>query len=282
MRKWVLTLILLLLIGGLAATSAVVVQSQAPAPAVVAGHGVLGRPIPNNRNVRVDLGFPYGWHRRNTSPIHHGVDIGNPTGTPVIAAADGTVVFAGADSEVPVGLYPNFYGNVVIIQHDFSAPEGGAVFTLYGHMRTIDPAVTNGVRVARGQQIGSVGMTGIAIGPHLHFEVRVGDPFNYNAVRNPELWLEPLPGTGTLIGRMKDMNGNMAMGVRYVIANRSMSLPGFTYADPAIPVDPSFGENFAMTDLRAGCYVLRVRGAFESEFCINPGETLLYEFQLTR
>jgi murein DD-endopeptidase MepM/ murein hydrolase activator NlpD len=242
---------------------------------------LLGRPIPANRNSRVDLGFPYGWHRKNTAPIHHGVDMNNAKGTPILAAADGTVVFAESDAGIAVGARTNFYGNVVIIQHDFSAPEGGAVSTLYGHMRNIAPAVVKGARVTRGQPIGTVGMTGIAIGSHLHFEVRVGDPLNYNAVRNPELWLEPLPGTGTLIGRMKDVNGNLARGVAYTVIG-SRRLPGFTYADPSIPSDPTIGENFAMTDLRAGCYKLQVRNAYDGKFCIKAGERLIFDFQLTR
>lgn len=247
-------------------------------------HYLIGRPIPASKNVQPDFGFPYGWDRKGRSPIHHGVDIPNRRGTPVIAAADGTVFYAGTDMENLFGPKPDFYGNVIVIQHDFSAPEGGTVFTLYGHLNTI--AVQTGQRVAIGEQIGTVGMTGIAIGPHSHLEVRIGDPQNYNAVRNPELWYAPLPGRGNLIGRMLDVNGNIAMGVRYVLSTSKNVYPSWTYADPSIPSDPLYNENFVMNDLRAGCYQFRVRGgtgyAADQAVCIEPGQTVFLEIRLTQ
>jgi hypothetical protein len=90
------------------------------------------------------------------------------------------------------------------IQHDFTTLEGVPLYTLYGHLSAVTVSV--GQRVARGDQIGDVGATGIALGPHLHFEVRVGDPYNFNATRNPELWLHPYPDYGTLVGRVM-LNG---------------------------------------------------------------------------
>jgi murein DD-endopeptidase MepM/ murein hydrolase activator NlpD len=248
----------------------------------VSTHYLLGRPLPKNRNLQPDWGFPYGWHNRGQSPIHHGIDIPNPSGTTVLAAADGIVFFAGSDAENVVGPQPNFYGNIVIIQHNFAAPEGGTVFTLYGHLKQV--LVQTGQQVTAGEKIGLVGMTGIAIGPHLHFEVRVGNPQDYNATRNPQLWYAPLPGRGALIGRVVDMNGNIAMGVRYVVSNTSSVFPGFTYAEPSIAVDPTYNENFAMNDLRAGCYRLRIRGgagyAVDQSFCVKAGETIFIEAKL--
>lgn len=94
---------------------------------------------------------------------HKGIDYGAPTGTPIRAAGDGTVAFAGVR---------NGFGNVVMIQH------GGVYTTLYGHMSKI--GVKTGQKVSQGQTIGAVGMTGLATGPHLHYEFHV----NGNAV-NP-------------------------------------------------------------------------------------------------
>jgi murein DD-endopeptidase MepM/ murein hydrolase activator NlpD len=87
---------------------------------------------------------------------HKGIDYAAPIGTPIRAAGDGTVAFAGVR---------NGFGNVVMIQH------GGVYTTLYGHMNKI--SVKTGAHVSQGQVIGAVGMTGLATGPHLHYEFHV-------------------------------------------------------------------------------------------------------------
>jgi murein DD-endopeptidase MepM/ murein hydrolase activator NlpD len=87
---------------------------------------------------------------------HLGTDYGAPTGTPVRAVGEGTVDFAG---------WQNGYGNVVVLQH------AGGRSTLYGHLSRIN--VKRGERVDQGENIGNVGATGWATGPHLHFEFRV-------------------------------------------------------------------------------------------------------------
>lgn len=108
---------------------------------------------------------------------HTGVDYAAPTGTPVRAAGDGVVEFAG-----PKGGY----GNAVILRHR------GQYSTLYGHLSRFAPGKRRGVRVAQGDIVGYVGSTGWATGPHLHYEFRVaGRARNPRAVAMPAG--EPVP-----------------------------------------------------------------------------------------
>jgi len=105
--------------------------------------------------------FGYRWGR-----LHAGIDIGVPYGTPIHAAAAGTVVLAG---------WVGGYGNYTCIDH------GGGMATCYAHQSSF--AVSTGAQVAQDQVIGYVGCTGHCFGPHLHFEVRIDgnpvDPLGY-------------------------------------------------------------------------------------------------------
>lgn len=88
---------------------------------------------------------------------HHGVDYAAATGTPVSATGDGTVSFAGVKGQ---------YGKFVMVDH----PRGYT--TCYGHLSRISPEIQAGSRVKQGDIVGFVGSTGLASGPHLHYEVR--------------------------------------------------------------------------------------------------------------
>ena len=106
----------------------------------------------------------FGWrgHRH-----HDGIDIAAPEGTPVVAAADGIVIYSGNGFRG--------YGNLIVIKH---TPR---VFTIYAHNKK--NLVRKGQKVRQGQTIALVGSTGRATGPHLHFELRIGnkpvDPLKY-------------------------------------------------------------------------------------------------------
>jgi len=91
---------------------------------------------------------------------HHGLDYAAPTGTPVSAIGSGTVVFSGIKGS---------YGKFVIIKH----PNGYKSY--YGHLSKIEKNIRIGVRTEQGQIIGYVGATGLATGPHLHYELRIND-----------------------------------------------------------------------------------------------------------
>jgi murein DD-endopeptidase MepM/ murein hydrolase activator NlpD len=89
---------------------------------------------------------------------HEGTDYAAPPGTPVLAASDGVVVRAG---------WSGGYGNLVELKHR------NGVTTRYGHLRSFGSSIRAGTEVLQGQVVGFVGSTGLASGPHLHYEFRV-------------------------------------------------------------------------------------------------------------
>jgi len=130
---------------------------------------------------------------------HKGVDYAAPTGTPIRAAGDGKITFRGWSSG---------YGNFVTIQHN------GHISTAYGHMSAFANEKL-GQHVSQGQIIGYVGMTGLATGPHLHYEFRIDgqhrDPLTVTLPKE-----EPLPQTqlalfrqksGALLAKLKFVDG---------------------------------------------------------------------------
>lgn len=118
-------------------------------------------PLPASTDSWATSGF--GWRNdplRHRAKFHPGADIRAKPGTPVFAAGDGVVVFAGRKGG---------YGNVVMVDH------GGGVITRYAHLRRIH--TSEGDVITAGKRIGQVGSTGRTTGPHLHFEVRLdGNP----------------------------------------------------------------------------------------------------------
>jgi murein DD-endopeptidase MepM/ murein hydrolase activator NlpD len=109
---------------------------------------------------RISSGFSMRVHPVfNVWKAHKGVDMAAPTGTPIRAAGDGTVDFAGLS---------NGYGNMVVLKHwsNYS--------TAYGHMSRFASGLRKGQKVHQGDVIGYVGSTGWATGPHLHYEFRIG------------------------------------------------------------------------------------------------------------
>lgn len=109
--------------------------------------------------------FTSGFGRRDIGPIgsknHLGVDIANSIGTPVIAAADGVVSYVGT---------MNGYGKLVMVTHSL---DGAQFTTVYAHLSGFTSSV--GDVVSKGDQIARMGNTGNSTGPHLHFEIHVGE-----------------------------------------------------------------------------------------------------------
>jgi lipoprotein NlpD len=121
-------------------------------------------PLPEGR---ITSAFGKRWGRK-----HEGIDLAAPTGTPVLAAREGRVLYAGSSLQG--------YGNMVVLQH------ANDLLTAYAHNSEL--LVRVGDRVRAGQTIARVGQSGRATGPHLHFEVRRG-----HVPLNPLRFLESAP-----------------------------------------------------------------------------------------
>jgi len=217
-------------------------------------HHVLKRPIElSGDNIHwVDRTYPYGSTQWDTKEVHLGVEFVNPRYTPVLSAEAGEVVFAGGDAEVLIGPYEGYYGNVVVIAHEILSLDDKPIFTLYGHLERVEVEI--GEQVDARQRIGRVGATGIALGPHLHFEVRVDDPFDYTLTRNPDLWIQHYVDHGLIAGQVHDAGGNPVMGHRLVVRSETINREVFTYGSERVNIDPVWQENFTVSDLPAGDY----------------------------
>jgi murein DD-endopeptidase MepM/ murein hydrolase activator NlpD len=117
----------------------------------------------------------------NRIRAHKGVDYAAPVGTPVRAAGDGRIRFAGRSGG---------YGNLVEIEHSKS------IVTVYGHLSRFAHGTRAGAHVTQGEVIAYVGMTGLATGPHLHYEYRVNGVF-----KNPQTVV--LPGADPIDARWR-------------------------------------------------------------------------------
>ncbi len=212
--------------------------------------------------------YPYGTNNDGNYLWHHGIDIQNPDGIPILAVGDGQVVFAGADEQQAVGLQPNFYGQAVIIRHNQTidmantdTPEGTRkrpVYTLYGHVSQV--LVQEGESVVAGQPIALTGQEGVALGPHLHLEVRL-DQNTYLQTQNPDLWVRPDPGYGVIAGRVVDTNG-FYVPQQLITLHRSETPNKFwrqtrTYPDHRYTFDPQLGETFTFADVPMGAYIVK-------------------------
>ena len=191
--------------------------------------------------------------------VHTGVDIPDDEGTPILAAGPGTVVWAGWGlfTEAPLNT-DDPYGQAVAIRHDFGYL-GQPLFTVYAHMEAVNASY--GQWVDTGTVIGYVGETGQTTGPHLHFEVRLGENTFHNT-HNPELWMSPPQGWGVLVGRILDEDGEelraQPVEVRYEPSGKPLRIVQ-TYGGGAINPDPFYNENMVLSDLPAGIYKINIK-----------------------
>lgn len=245
-------------------------------------HYWFRRPVPDGGVVWTDKVYPYGSTRGGELRPHHGVEFYVTYNTEIYAAASGTVVVAGEDNETAYGPETNFYGKLVVIEHD-SRWQGQPVYTLYGHLNEV--LVQVGQKVDMQELIGLSGATGVAEGPHLHFEVRVGQN-SYANTRNPMLWLYPFPDYSTVAGRVTWPDGSLVEGAPVTLRRIDAPSPyqaTTTYTGTSVNPDTALQENFVIDDVAAGYYEVEVDTGsekYKEEFWVFPYRTAFVEIVL--
>lgn len=224
----------------------------------------LGRPVARTDNPFNDQTYRWGSTMGSALSVQHqGIDINVPSGTSVLAIDAGTVVHAGP---AEAGA------QTVVVRHDsmLTTPQGRFfLFSTYYHNTTL--LVRAGQRVTRGQAVARAGSTGRATNDHVHLEVHAAPVDSLPLIvdpevlyppytRNPELWIEPMPGTGVVAGQVWDAQGRPVSRARIfgLVKPEPQETP-FSYAEAygehARP-DPTYGEHFAVNDVPPGEYVL--------------------------
>ncbi len=223
------------------------------------------RPIDSAANWYIDQTYRYGSTMGGNFQQHQGVEFNNQDGTPVYAIGNGVVVYSGRAERGAL---------TVAIRHDSALVTPGGrlhVFSVYYHNSSL--VATVGARVKAGDLVARVGHSGRATNDHLHLEVHAAPTDSIAAVvdslnrfpaytTNPELWIQPLPGTGVVAGQVFDADGQPVPQAR--VYGLSKPLPretpfsfAETYGSRAHP-HPLYGEHFAVGDVPPGDYVLGV------------------------
>jgi len=239
----------------------------------------IQRPITETGGV---INQTYLWAGEWNGATHKGVDFSYALDTDVYAVADGTVV--DLRDNLPDGDETTDWGNFVLIQHDkrhFDRTTGQGnnaayVYSMYLHLSQWSVQVDEGEDVNAGDWIGEVDDTGeFSGGNHLHLQIvvhpdaeRTLEPFftldSENRSRNPELWLEPFnfgdDQTGTVVGKVTDMNGNAVGGLEVCGIEKPDNAGGddyecsLTYSYDWANPDDILVENWATTDVAPGEY----------------------------
>lgn len=241
----------------------------------------FGRPIGTDGNQYIDQTYRWGSTMGGNFQPHQGVEFNNPDGTPVHAIGDGVVEWSGPAEAGAL---------TVAIRHaPMQMPDGSSryIYSVYYHNSALLAQV--GDTVHRGDVISRVGNTGRATNDHMHLEVHAS-PFDSVGlivdpdvryppyVTNPELWIEPMPGTGLIAGRVVDASGNPVpqtriYGIRKPLPRETPLAFVETYG-PRNKPSPMYGENFAISDVPAGVYHLKAKvgdGWVERSVTVAPG-----------
>ncbi|MDM8519866.1 M23 family metallopeptidase, partial [Anaerolineales bacterium HSG6] len=241
-----------------------------PAPRIIAvptdtlpnealeSHLWFGRPFPDY-GAWGSFQYPYGSNSKGNFLWHYGIDVQASFGNTILTIGDGVVIHAGPDDlEHLLGPWPDFYGQAVVIEH--ASWHDQPVYSLYGHVSKL--LVAEGQTVTKDDPIAKVGSGGVALGAHLHVEVRVGAN-SYSHTRNPNLWIRPDRGYGALAGRVMDANGFFVpvqlITLQHPETPKNYWRETYTYPNDQVNYDDMYVENFVIGDVPVGDYILKAK-----------------------
>jgi murein DD-endopeptidase MepM/ murein hydrolase activator NlpD len=255
-------------------------------------HAWFRRPIALTDQPYIDQTYRFGSTMGGNFQPHQGVEFNNADGTPVHAIGDGIVVHSGPAERGAL---------TVAIRHDRRRTTHDArlfLYSVYYHNSKL--LVQPGQRVKAGDVIALVGNTGRATNDHLHLEVHAS-PYDstrlivdpevryppYNT--NPELWIEPLPGTGMVAGQVWDSAGTPVYQARiYGLVKPEPQETPFSFIEtygPRNHSDPVYKEHFAISDVPPGEYVMGVPIGDKRVYRrvkVEPGKLTWVEFRPDR
>jgi len=213
-------------------------------------HQWMIRPVSPDEQNDKDQTYLYGSTMGGNFRQHQGNEYNNPEGVPLLAVDSGEIVY----TDTSIGH--------TVLKCDTKV-DTTTIYAHYHHQHAIIKEV--GGRVAKGEQIGAIGKKGNVTNEHLHFECAISPrdsaKDSVSTTRNSELWVQPLPGCGTIVGNLVDQAGNNVPGARiYGITKPVPTETPFsfaeTYKDKVHPSE-TYGENFVIGDVPAGDYILR-------------------------
>jgi murein DD-endopeptidase MepM/ murein hydrolase activator NlpD len=229
-------------------------------------HQWMLRPVAPDEQNDKDQTYLYGSTMGGNFRQHQGNEYNDPEGVPLLAVDDGEIVY----TDTSIGH--------TVLKCDTKV-DTTTIYAHYHHQHEIFKKV--GDRVNRGDRIGTIGKKGNVTNEHLHFEVAVSARDSardsISTTRNSELWVQPLPGCGTIVGNLVDRDGNNVPGARiYGITKPVPTETPFSFAETYMgKVHPSeiYGENFVIGDVPEGDYILTYEfSSWKYKVHVEPGK----------